>query len=185
MHSTRADIVHPAHKENFAYYAGLFRCQDGIKDHNGWYVPIDRVSHSPFGRLPTECLRVLIYLRVLDLAGSLSRMPWLPFLVDCGSPFTILPRFLVGDAAFSERTAVGHNTLRSVHGQKVCGYRYSASLEIGARRLAEPAIRIGVQALIPEDWNLPYGLLGMDALEQICMKMDSLHCSFCPLGDTS
>lgn len=184
MHLIRpADIVHAALQTDNGHYPGVFACQGGSCEHRGWYVPVETVHVQRYPRPPMECRHVHVRLLVIDDWESASTMQWIPFRVDMGSPITIIPQVAIENGnIFRHNAVIGIDEVLSVRSEKILGNNYSAVLQIGAPHLSEPAIVLRLPVFVTSFINLPYGLLGMDALKLIDMSLDDAHCTFCPVG---
>jgi len=132
----------------------------------------------------TEIHPAIVFLQVTELSDYATLRGHLPFVIDTGSPFTMIPRGLLQqEDAFRGDTFDVH-TFRDVSGHVIVGRRFKATLSLNpyqptCRPLMFTDLKVFVTDPVPET-NRPLrtGLLGLDALRQLFTTFEPLQVFF-------
>jgi hypothetical protein len=136
----------------------------------GW-----RAAYESYG-LREVRYRAIVWLFVAEVDGG-TYSGYAPFLVDTGTPITVIPRPLVGDNAFKGGTNDVHSVSR-IGGDVLAGRRCRAALAlIPPRPQCRPLQFANLNVIVCDapasTWALrDFGLLGLDALRQIVVTFD-------------
>ena len=132
---------------------------------NGWALPYAKRPSPP-------TWHAVAFLYVIDLSDVAKLFGPLPFVIDTGSPITMIPRGLLRDRSVFRRRPFDVFKVRDVSGDVIAGQRFLTALslnptmhsECGA--LAFEPIQVFVPDLDPDPGGRQLGLLGLDALRQ-------------------
>lgn len=175
-----AQEVHPPR----GLCAGLCRYEapDGSKK-EGWFVSVRR--SRPRSTLVWYDVRIRLLVR--DRSGS-SFLGWVPFIVDCGTDVTIIPRKLLPQHAFRGLDAgmCPVTGLADDTDKPYVGRHYPASVLFRAPGVNGLSILVpDLLPLIMDSWQEGEegncGLLGMDVLSRVAWVFGGEHFSFWPL----
>jgi hypothetical protein len=148
-------------------------CQPGqCGGQHGWRVPY------------TRAFRPLIVFYVTDLADGATYSGFLPFIIDTGSPRTLVPRHLLPSYAFRP-APLTDSELSDVSGTPIVGHVFDAALSLSPRQPACDALRFPRMPIFVAgaQCRIGTGLLGMDALRQIVTVADATQvCFYQPLA---
>ena len=144
---------------------------------NGWTVRYQMRTHtagSPSDVYHETTYRVVVDLLVTDLSRTVAFAQFLPFVIDTGSPFTVIPRALLSSSAFQSQPGAVHYTIQDASGHPIVGRRFWVELSIRPQDpTCNPLKFDRVNVFVPDaDVRLDWGLLGLDALRQVITVFD-------------
>jgi hypothetical protein len=144
---------------------------------NGFFVTY-RLENA--GRF--QICQALIAILVADLSEGRSFSGHIPFLIDSGSPVTIIPRALVPAHAFRRSTQVKCGAVfLKILGGSFCGHYFRASLAITTTRADIRPLSIGKMGVfVVEAMHTDYGILGLDAMRRVQVRFDAEIVSLWP-----
>jgi hypothetical protein len=172
-------------------YARRGECEPGnCGALNGWTVPYQQRAHAP--GVPSDAHRETTYRAVVDITvtypsktGVLTKP--LPFVIDTGTPLTVIPRSLLGGSAFESEPGAVHDTVQDASGHHILGRRFWVKLSIRPQHATcNPLEFDRVNVFVPDtDVRLNLGLLGLDALRTVITVFDESRVIFRQASDPS
>ncbi len=134
------------------------------------------VRNYLWGRVQVNVIRPKIRIRVLDVVTGAYAL--VPFLIDTGSPVTIIPRSLLKTMMLGTRMFTTQKVTKAFIGIGLDSTVHSALLFLDAdTTVALPKTYVFVTEDYPQKPKPPdppehYGLLGMNELQHLEMRLD-------------
>ncbi len=124
--------------------------------------------------------QALVCLYLIDVSNVARYSTYLPFLVDTGTPITIVPRPILQDSsAFQGHQSHGIREITGLGGRLQRGSRFRAALSISpSDDDCEPFALPGTEILVLDESELKHGLLGLDMLHRMVSVFDPRGVSF-------
>jgi len=120
--------------------------------------------------------RAMITLLLQDPGSTYANT--VPFLVDTGAEFTIVPRGLLRERAFPRDKSTPRYEVTGLGGA-VIGEGFPARLAILADQPRQPPFDFGtIQIVVADGLRRSSGVLGLDALRKLIVVCDEDHISF-------
>lgn len=160
---------------------GVCQYSEDSNPNHGWFVRYRRIP-----RYSNAYEAVMSFIVVEDSSGGVAQQYLLKFLIDTGSPYTIIPRQLLQpDPSWGEpflpSRALGPFTVGGIGGGSTRGYRFHARISLyWPRRDPRPFSFDKLEVIVVDSWKDNYGILGLDALRQVVIVSDSNHLCLWP-----
>ena len=153
---------------------GLCKIETGVGEEYGWYV------YYTLNKWRYEGWDIYIKLLVEEKADNTSNIEEIKFLVDTGSPRTIIPRRLITRVgAFQYEKSEGAWEIEGISGRIIIGLQYSVFISIPSQKKNYPSLSFDkIKVLVSDDINLHYGILGLDAIRRIVIISDNEYVTF-------